>query len=147
MTITIGTQKNLPGAHYIGRNGDSALGNPFAAAGNTVDNVVQGYRVYLNLVVEKGELPGEAARMVQRLHPELKLSISYGWKIPSAAEMVKELQGLKAQLKRGEPVALACHCYSKQPEAWTGRYQFRCHAEPIAGWLVWHLAQDKLPIA
>lgn len=142
--ITIGTQKNLPDSHYIGRNGDSSLGNPFAAAGNTVANVVKGYRVYLNLVVEKGFTPGEAARTVQRSHPELKCMLSSGWKVPTAAEMLKELQALKAQLKQGKPVALACHCYTK-PQEWTGQY--RCHAEPIAGWLMWQLAQDKLPIA
>jgi hypothetical protein len=41
---------------------------------------------------------------------------------------------------------LACHCYTKFHE-WDGEYQYRCHAEPIAGWLMWQLAQDKLPIA
>ena len=146
MTITIGTQKNLPDAHYIGRNGSSSLGNPFAASGNTVENVVKGYRIYLDRVVNKGDLPGEAAQKVRADHPELKLKISQAWKVPTAAQMVKELQGLKSQLKDGKPVALACHCYN-QPKQWTGKYQWRCHAEPIAGWLLWQLAQDKLPVA
>jgi hypothetical protein len=72
-TITIGTQKNLEHAHYIGRNGTSSLGNPYAAAGNTVANVVKGYRFYLALVATKDQEPGVAARQVQQDHPELKL--------------------------------------------------------------------------
>ena len=145
--ITIGTLKNLPAdAHYIGRLLDSSLGNPFAVAGNTVTNVVKGYRIYLNLVVEKGFTPTEAIPEIKRLHPELKLHVSNGWKVPTAADMVKELQALKSQLKAGKPIALACHCYKLETE-WKGQYAYRCHAEPIAGWLMWQLAQDKLPVA
>ena len=146
MTITIGTKRNLPDAHYIGRNGSSSLGNPFQVAGNTVANVVKGYRFYLALVSTKGLTPGTAAQQVRADHPELNLKVSSAWAIPTAAQMVKELQGLKAQLKEGKPISLACHCYNK-PAEWTGDYQWKCHAEPIAGWLMWQLAQDKLPVA
>ena len=144
--ITIGTQKNLPGAHYIGRNGNSALGNPFQVAGNTVANVVKGYRFYLALVSTKGLTPGTAAQQVRADHPELRLKVSSAWKVHTAAQMSCELQDLLHKLSEGKPVALACHCYNK-PQQWTGEYQWRCHAEPIAGWLTWQLAQDKLPVA
>lgn len=146
MTITIGTQRNLKDAHYIGRNGDSSLGNPYAAAGNTVANVVKGYRYYLNLVTRKGIEPGQAAWQVRRDFPDLKLQIATAWRIPSASEVMEELLALYENLSQGNPQALACHCYN-QPQEWTGEYQYRCHAEPIAGWLMWQLAQDKLPTA
>lgn len=146
MTITIGTLKNLPDAHYIGRNGNSSLGNPFAAAGNTVENVVKGYRIYLDRVVNKGDLPGEAAQKVRADHPELNLKISQAWKVPTHSEMMGELKALLAAHKLQGRTSLACHCYNK-PAEWSGEYQWKCHAEPIAGWLLWQLAQDKLPIA
>jgi hypothetical protein len=145
MTITIGTLKNLPDAHYIGRNGNSALGNPFQAAGNTVANVVKGYRFYLALVSTKGLTPGTAAQQVRADHPELNLKISQAWKVPTPSEMMGELKALLADHKLQGRTSLACRCYNK-PQQWTGEYQWRCHAEPIAGWLMWQLAQDKLPV-
>jgi len=146
MTITIGTQRNLPGAHYVGRNGSSSLGNPFQVAGNTVANVVKGYRFYLALVSTKGLTPGTAAQQVRADHPDLKLKISQAWKVPTAAQMSCELQDLLHKLSEGKSVELACHCYNT-PAEWAGQYQWKCHAEPIAGWLLWQLAQDKLPVA
>ena len=146
MTITIGTQKNLPGAHYIGRNGTSSLGNPYAAAGNTVANVVKGYRLYLGLITIHGIEPGKAAWQIRRDNPDLKLGIATSWRIPNRAEIDGELSGLLAALRGGIPVELACHCYNK-PEEWTGEYQNRCHAEPIAAFLTWQLGQGKLAIA
>jgi hypothetical protein len=146
MTITIGTQRNLPDAHYIGRNGNSALGNPFQAAGNTVANVVKGYRFYLALVSTKGMTPGTAAQQVRTDHPELNLKISQAWKVPTHSEMMGELKALLAAHKLQGRTSLACHCYN-QPQQWSGKYQWRCHAEPIAGWLMWQLAKDTLPIA
>jgi hypothetical protein len=144
--ITIGTIKNLPDAHYIGRNGNSSLGNPFAASGNTVENVVKGYRFYLALVSTKGLTPGTAAQQVRADHPDLKLKISQAWAIPLYSEMMGELKALLAAHKLQGRTSLACHCYNK-PAEWTGDYQWKCHAEPIAGWLMWQLAQDKLPVA
>lgn len=143
--ITIGTLKNLEYPHYIGRNGNSSLGNPFAAAGNTVANVVMGYRAYLALVILRDFEPGLAAWQAQKENPELKLHISSGWKVPSSAQMKEEIQGLLDILEEGKPLQLACHCYTKFFE-WDGKYQYRCHAEPIAGLLTWQLGEGKLNI-
>lgn len=141
--ITIGTQTNLEHPHYIGRNGNSSLGNPYAAAGNTVANVVEGFRCYLGLVIIRGYEPGDAARQVQRDKPELKLKLSTGWKIPTTAQMKAEIKGLLDVLVADKPLQLACHCYTTFQE-WDGKYKYRCHAEPIASLLILQLGKGKL---